>query len=91
LHEKKRKENKTLQTPVTITPHNKTMSADVTGMMVELSNENNDSERGRSDTPSTVGQASVTPSYSEKIKQLDDNCLFGEYRNIFNTVKPNKS
>jgi hypothetical protein len=83
----KRKEKK-LPTAVTITQHNKTMSVDVTGMMVELSNENNDIERGRSETPSTVGQASVTPSYSEKIKQLDDNCLFGEYRNIFNTVKP---
>jgi hypothetical protein len=65
------------------------MSVDVTGMMVNLSNENNENERGRSETPSTVGQASVTQSWSKKIKQLDDNCLFGEYRNKFNRKAKN--
>jgi hypothetical protein len=55
------------------------MSPNVTGMMVALLTENDNG----SETPSTVGQASVTESWSTKIKLLDDNCLFGEYRNIF--------
>jgi hypothetical protein len=64
------------------------MSLDVTGMMVQVSNENNENERQRSETPSTVGNTSATQSWSERIKQLDNNCLLGRCRNIFNTVKP---
>jgi hypothetical protein len=67
------------------------MSLEVTGMMVDLPNENNEMV-GR-ESPSTVGQASVTQgwsSWSKKVKQLDDNSLFGEYRNKFKRKAKNK-
>jgi hypothetical protein len=87
-----REEEKAFPTKLTFHTNTIRMSVNITDILM-IEHLENDDERARRDgneTPSTVGQASVTESWSKKIKQLDDNCLFGELRYIFNCRAKNK-
>ena len=56
----------------------KTGDSNMTGIMtVNLPEDYNEAAR-EDDNASTVGVSNVTHTWSQKVKQLDDKCLFGE-------------